>query len=418
MRTPEEEYLHEHLRVHELPLTKAEEVVDEELAQQLRKTRERVPAPEPVQALGSRSAASDSYSRSELETDQTRLADLKKRQRDEKTDRSVLFERFLKTDGAVFGWLGEPDKVHLVETTEFDDRFHHVDCVLVVTRPDREPLYLAIDATVSHPSSGSPRLKRQRLEKDVISGSLTKIKYFIDHRQGDQNGPLIRRLTQVPRVVIGLNSDTITEISKPLAAHYRPRETYQAYLQSHKLSEIARAGKGTREGFASATRRELIEHPLALDLPAEICAQVESQALLACAVYLDRATRLLERQSKLRSEYLPSLNRLDEALKEFRAAVLAGPANIKTDDLNKLLERVVEEVKGLEPIQSDIRYPFIPIIKKYQELIEVFRPLVEERQKSAREPIKKDPTIRFFTEPWETDADERRELERQLAAAA
>lgn len=417
-RNPEQEFFHEHLKVHELPLTSSEEIVSDETSRRHRALREQSPIPvSPQVLLYKRSADSDPYNPAEARADTLRLFSLREKQRDEKTERSAMFEHFLRTDGTSFGWFGKADQVRLVEASDFDDRCNHTDCILIISRTGRGSIHLAIDAQVAHPSSGSLNEKRRRLENDVISGSLTETRYFVDHKQGDQNGPRVQRLEHLPRVVIGVSSEAITEVSKPLAAHYRPNETYRAYLRNHTLGEIARAGKGTFDNYKAKTKQELELHPLAHEIPAEICAQLESQVLLACNVYLDRATSLLEHRPNLKIQHLPVVNRLNQAGQEYRAAVLAGPGRVQTGDLVAILDRIAADAQSLEPLKSDLRYPLILIIDRHRELISIFGQLTEERSSLARDPKKEDPTIRFFTEPWETDADERRERERQLAVA-
>jgi hypothetical protein len=104
-------------------------------------------------------------------------------------------------------WFGEETASMLA--TEYDDVVNGVDVVVEFLSTERPGmLAIAVDATMSR---DAVRTKLQKIKSKIKTDELTKVKYFESGRNGSKSS-----LENLPHVVIGLDPETILELSQLL----------------------------------------------------------------------------------------------------------------------------------------------------------------------------------------------------------
>ncbi len=121
-------------------------------------------------------------------------------------------------------WFGEDTGVTLAN--EYDDYVNGVDVLVEFTSSERRPPVLALGVDVTM-SKEAVREKIRRIKESIESDTLTDVKYF----ESSKNGVKLR-LSGLPRVVIGLDSETILGLSQ-LFVQNKKRE-----LASHLTSHV------------------------------------------------------------------------------------------------------------------------------------------------------------------------------------
>lgn len=132
---------------------------------------------------------------------------------------SEIMEGVIYDQSELSDWLGP--HAHTIKTSEYDDIINGVDLVVEFDEPSqaRRHLALGVDATFG---SRTIEKKFDRIKAEIDAGSLASIKYF-----RSQNGTFMGRLSQVPRVVTGIDQEHLLDIAgmwtngkhKELAAH-------------------------------------------------------------------------------------------------------------------------------------------------------------------------------------------------------
>lgn len=166
---------------------------------------------------------------------------------------SEIMEGIIYDQSERSNWLGP--HAHTIKTSEFDDIINGVDLVVEFDEPEmsRRHLALAVDATF-----GSRNLEKKfsRIKAEIDSGKLGSIKYF-----RSQNGNYRGELSQVPRVVTGIDQEHLLDLAgiwnqglnKELAVHPAQRlvlaqiaqqlKTFAAYAERTGKPELIRPYK-------------------------------------------------------------------------------------------------------------------------------------------------------------------------------
>ena len=145
------------------------------------------------------------YDRGEIEGDIRRLSIARKGERQvEATKRGQIFEAIVAAS-ELSEWFG--DSVSIAKTSEFDDRFNHADLVFEWKHDDGEVARLAVDCTVSV-DDDRISAKLRRIAQELEGGDLTTIKYF----SGSDDEAKKEKLTQIPRVILCITPDELTEL--------------------------------------------------------------------------------------------------------------------------------------------------------------------------------------------------------------
>ncbi|MFC1686655.1 hypothetical protein ACFLZS_01885 [Patescibacteria group bacterium] len=118
-----------------------------------------------------------------------------------------VFEVLFYEQAELSNWLGENAYTYL--TSDYDDIINKVDIVAEFIREDDAASFLglAVDVTIGHNTEVENKLKK--IKKEIKNGELTKIKYFESENVGIRG-----ELSNIPRVVIGVEKDTLLEMSK------------------------------------------------------------------------------------------------------------------------------------------------------------------------------------------------------------
>lgn len=140
----------------------------------------------------------DVYGRETIEKDRAFLEALKAKE-EAKTDRGVLLEGILAEHAELSNWFGQDSSV--IPLSEYDDRLAHGDLVLEMGEEEKVRILMDVTSSVAQ---NTLEKKIDRSIDGIKAGKLSKIKYF---ESGDFKG----RLEYVPRVVVGLNPETLRE---------------------------------------------------------------------------------------------------------------------------------------------------------------------------------------------------------------
>ncbi len=183
-------------------------------------------------------------------------------------------------------WMGE--NVTARKASRFDDIRNKIDAVVEIDQEtSREVMALAVDVThVSGLERGVDRLgknlekKLRSIKKEIDNGRLGTIKYF---ESGD--GTFQGKLSQIPRVVVGIDTKT--------------------------LREIVEIWLGDRE-------EEMKNHPVAFQIIEEIEMQLETFLAYAREIKQTKVQKALERQLKILQKIREDkMENLDETKSNF-----------------------------------------------------------------------------------------------------
>ncbi|MFA6198177.1 MAG: hypothetical protein WC734_03450 [Patescibacteria group bacterium] len=404
-RNPEQAYIQEHTR-HEAPLSSREEAVVGLLSR--RRLAERRPERLPTgELLGVRSPKSDPYTSEEISRDMRWLASDKQNRRDEKSERAHLLESITVTDGSSFGWFGNPETTRIIGTTEYDDRHNFVDAVISYQRKDGSVSYLAIDLIAARSDAESLSSKRVADERRIINNDPYSVKYLPENVEGGQ--PLVRRINNLPRVVVGMDPSSITALSEHLYAYYHPEVALQELRDRLGLKAYHKDYPQNPPAMKEYARQQLANRPEAYDIAQEAYAQLGSQALLAFNVFLDRANKLLHEE---RPELVPFVEKfavLELAVAEFRAHLNADPAEVGREETVAALQNAYKQLAEYEALEKATGYPVREVIRPLLPFVKHFGKLATQKQTLA-DPEKEDPTVKILARPWESDQLTRRQL--------
>ncbi|MBU0707894.1 hypothetical protein KKG41_05995 [Patescibacteria group bacterium] len=371
-RNPEQAYEHQFTRNEDV-LSEAELGVLEKLS-----LEDQSPSPDHRDVL-SYSGGAGLYTRKEVEADAGRIATIKERHRREHNSRSVIWENILSTQVAKLGWLGEGARV--IKTTEFDDWFNHSDGVIEVSI-NGQIHHLAFDAVVAHPNAPAHSEKVNRLSSSIDSGEQTSIKYFIDHDRKKGDSPNVSKLEGIPRVILGITTDTVTNLCGSIADYLKCPD-YQKRRQDF-LEQKAK------------------KHEIQFSLLREITNQLANEALQTlirlaeladqfCSVRpTDSATRdnqdRLDGLKNLLSEYT-ILNKEKDFIKNFP----------------KFTREVTAMSVDLEKLCNDLTrgYPAVDMIKEHFTLYKYFsRQLSNKKGPEVHDHPGADATVERLSRPW------------------
>jgi hypothetical protein len=154
------------------------------------------------------------YYRQNIEEHGRRAESLTRRYEEERCDNpeeeeakmlSIVLEAIV-IDQIKKGWFGQ--RVDIRKTSDFDDLINHVDAVAEIKKAvGVGHLALAIDAT--HTSRNDKLEEKFRsIKTEIEEGRLTEIEYY-ENSQGTYRG----RLRDVPRVVVGVDRETLFELA-------------------------------------------------------------------------------------------------------------------------------------------------------------------------------------------------------------
>lgn len=407
-RNPEQAYFEGRTR-HEEPLSHQEEALVTEFSRR-RRTEGNLKKTPLRDIIAGASPHSDTYTRSEIEHDERLAAEHRLRWGSgEQTERAQLVED-LMSDSSQFGWFGNPESVKLLGTTDYDDRVNFVDAVAAFRRKDGSSGYLAIDFIAARSDAPSLIKKRRGIERKIISGEQHSVKYLPE--RSHENKPVIKHIDGMAQVVIGLDPSTLTELSTHLYGYHCPEAALKEYRAKHGLKAYNKENPQTPQAMKEKARQDLAKHPIAYEIAQEAFAQLESQALLALNVFLDRSADVLKADRTLYN-HLDQLRAFERGIEEYRATMFVDHSQVPREETVAALERVIVLLTDLAPLETKTGYPVRSIVKKLLPYVKYFGTLATKRQ-TLYNPEKEDPTVKRLAQPWECDQRTRREL---LAAA-
>ncbi|HEY1041864.1 MAG TPA: hypothetical protein VGE48_00360 [Candidatus Paceibacterota bacterium] len=179
----------------------------------------------------------DLYGSEVIDADLAKVARLKSNFAPEDRNKfaSEIMEGIIYDQSERSDWLGP--YAQTIRASEYDDYVNGIDLVVEFDEPERSRSHLAlgVDATFSRTNIEK---KLRRVKDEIDSGSLASIKYF-----RSQNGRFMGRLTNVPRVVTGMEKDRLLELAtiwnqddnKTLAAHPAQRLLLAQIAQQLKV---------------------------------------------------------------------------------------------------------------------------------------------------------------------------------------
>ncbi len=204
--------------------------------------------------------------------------------------------------GITTGWIKA--KVEVVDTSEYDDYFNHIDEILDIELEDEgsDHLGLSIDFATSN---SDVELKLKDIFELLDKGEMSKIKYFKTTSRG------LDKDVRMPRIIIGASSGTVDRLS-----------SLEEDIDYHTKSE---------KDSAEAIKKDVFKYVLF----GEILAQ-----LSVFCNRLDKVVKILERNPGIRSN-------------EYRNAV--ATLDVYRKSLDKI--RIIQEKSGasMDKIKTHIR---------------------------------------------------------------
>ncbi len=203
----------------------------------------------------------DLYDKKLIEEDEKEVMRLERKYDRENTPAEKELKKLAELFEVLFGklveledWLG--DDVFIIETSKFDDYKNGVDMVAEFLRDGLSTqLGLAVDITFSREALTE---KIGRIAREIKEGKLPGIKYFISGNgdRGEKNN--------IPRVIIGTDRKTLGELAE-LVLDLNYLRKRKATQNTPQLSERIKE-----------TQRKLQNHPLQIELLAQIGLQLET----------------------------------------------------------------------------------------------------------------------------------------------
>jgi hypothetical protein len=357
--------------------------------------------------MAQRSSRSDKYTEKEIAQDAIWCA--KNRMKDvvENTERANLLQELFVRNAANVGWFGKPETTQTIRTSEYDDRHNFVDMVVAFQHKDGAHSHLAIDLIAAAHDSKALAKKKVGIERKIVNGKHAEVKYLPEQAQPGQF--VVRHIENTPQVIIGITPSTVTEISEKLFAYYYPDRALNSFREKHGLKAYQKEHPQSPIAMKEYARQELANHPIAYEIAQESFAQLESQALLALNVFLDRAGTLLQKQKPEYAEYLDKIKGLEEAISDFRTSLTAEPDIATRDSAVAALERIYKLLTEFTPLANASGYHVQQVIRPLIPYIKYFGNLANTRQSLAA-PEKEDPTVKILSRPWESSASTRQQL--------
>jgi len=138
-----------------------------------------------------------------VEKDKTYIERLKaKFENDESKKAAEVLEAIIYLHSELSEWLGP--NVETIRPTEYDDIVNKVD-LIAEFNSENSPKHLALGVDVTF-GSNSLMDKINGIKNEIDRDELAKVKYFESHG-------FIGSLRQVPRVVVGVEKDTVIELA-------------------------------------------------------------------------------------------------------------------------------------------------------------------------------------------------------------
>ena len=162
------------------------------------------------------------------------------------------FEFIVNEQIELADWLGESTNTY--KTALYDDYKNGIDTVTEIVTDDRYSSYFGLAFDVSYANDVTKKF--QRIKWEIDKGVLPKIKYF-----QSENTDFRGELSEIPRVVIGADRNTIDELmelvlkkdalsNRELASHFfqfqlieeimYQLEVFKAYAESVNQPQIAK----------------------------------------------------------------------------------------------------------------------------------------------------------------------------------
>lgn len=158
----------------------------------------------------------DLYGKENVENDLAEVERLKERFETDDTKKAAdILEGIIYQHGELSDWFGPTAET--IKTSEYDDIKNGCDLVLEFTEDDRAASHLALAVDVTF-GNNIVKEKLERIKKEIDADTLRDIKYF-----ESENHSFRGSLQKVPRVVIGVETETVSELS---AAWVRGDNTY------------------------------------------------------------------------------------------------------------------------------------------------------------------------------------------------
>jgi hypothetical protein len=181
----------------------------------------------------------------------------------------------------------------------------------------------------------------------------------------------------IPRVVLGVDPDTVTQFRKDL---------------------LPTASKAPNERTAALERAK--KHPLQVDFAREMRAQLVEQVLLTLNTFIDRAASNLVRKGRHRG----LLDTLDTLLVDART--LADLSSQGEEFVTKL-DETIRHLKSTDEVAAEIQYPVRDMLRALRPFTLYSNRLLE-RTKSSGIPqgTEADRTVTALSQSWhvaETD---------------
>ncbi|MDP3965043.1 MAG: hypothetical protein Q8Q20_05335, partial [bacterium] len=328
--------------------------------------------PHPLKLL--EKGGSPKYKKVEVERDMMAVASHRQRSDMDHSNRGAILEAFMQ-EAPKLGWFGS--EVRSVQSSEFDDRFHGVDSILLV-RTGKGLIPLAIDTTIKNHPEGIQR-KLGKIQQGIEQGSLTEVRYFSDPKSQIP----IRSLRRVPHVVLGVDAKGVTEIA-----------------ESYHAAEIGPSRKqpGSVETFKN--------HPLKKEILREITSQLENQVVYTLTHFLEILATKFINPGDL-GKYATPVAELAVQLQE-NILLEKDPKK-----LSQKFETIVSQTQGIEhaPEDLDVDYPLGRILEKLLSLREHFHALLQKENRPDGQ-TRTNPTVESLTRPWTGQRESLRRLRR------
>jgi|GEM_PF-2351347 len=183
------------------------------------------------------------YSSGEVQKDEESVKKMMSRE-DSKTEMGELLEGIIIEQAELSEWFGQD--AALVALSEYDDRMAHGDLVLEIRNKKEELIRILVDVTTSG-NEDTAKTKLDRSFSSIENGHLSNVKYF-DSELDESKG----RLVNVPRVVIGVGSETLLKLCEDIIEHKNRQENNPIQLmlldemvyQLDKMADISRKKNG------------------------------------------------------------------------------------------------------------------------------------------------------------------------------
>jgi len=212
-----------------------------------------------------------------------------------------LFEALVNDLIGRFNWMGS--EVDTFTSSDFDDLFNGVDVIAEIHEEIHEEdagtqavSHLALAVDVAFALDVSEKMKH--IQENIDKGTLTRVKYF----ESDFLPPEQKGLSNVPRVVIGLEQETVIALGKMWCNE--DREGNKEKIRRHGAQMvILKEVEGQLRYFAEyarmKNREEIAEtYEKTLTIIRKIVAEKEKEGITAGDFEEDRVSRAILREAR------------------------------------------------------------------------------------------------------------------------